>query len=425
MADHLLDNSLNISKKNLMCNHCMYDCKTYEHMREHYRSDFHKYNLNRVTMNLNNLTYPEYLKKKELYQKTYEANNKTNQQQSDQNNTTAIEHKCEVCRKMFASLNKLKEHLISKLHKKNEEIFNQTKSNQPDVATTANKKEKEEEQTALNDINICLFCNKKSDNLENNIIHMINTHKFEVPFIHCIKSYKGFLELLAKKIFKYGACVNCDTQKFKNYKALQNHMMDKQHTAINNEDLEEFMYKYYDKKKFFAIKEKELRKTKEFQILKIKLAANKKLKKSEEKEKAEEEDEGWETVSENEDENQEVIDTEKGKSEKKKLKQEIDEEEFDDDYEPIELPNGELLMEDGTVIGNKIYQVYYKQRLHVHKFGDLVDVVRKERLKVVKSRGIAKGRSLPKPKYYSITDSNKSSFQRINTLFKARKQVNV
>ena len=261
MTENYLDNSLNISKKSMICNHCMYDCITYENMREHYRSEFHKYNLNRVTMNLNPLTYEEYLRKKEIYQKTFDAANKLNQKQSELNTTTSVDHKCEICRKSFSSLNKSKEHLTSKSHKKNEELYNQNRANQAANPTTVIKNTQEEELTTVDDIKICLFCNKKNDNIENNIIHMINYHKFEVPLIHCIKSHKGLLELLAKKIFKYGACINCDTQKFKNYKALQNHMIDKQHTGVNEDDLEEFLYKYYDKKnekynQFFVVKSK-------------------------------------------------------------------------------------------------------------------------------------------------------------------------
>ena len=62
---NVLDTSLNTSKMRLFCNHCMHDLNSYEEMKEHYSSEFHKYNLNRVTMNYNPLTYTEYLKKKE------------------------------------------------------------------------------------------------------------------------------------------------------------------------------------------------------------------------------------------------------------------------------------------------------------------------------------------------------------------------
>jgi len=59
-----LNNSLNTSKKILYCNHCMADCESQEQMREHYKSEFHKYNLSRVTSNLNPLSYEDFMRKK-------------------------------------------------------------------------------------------------------------------------------------------------------------------------------------------------------------------------------------------------------------------------------------------------------------------------------------------------------------------------
>ena len=72
-----LNQSLNKSfRQNMMCNHCMYVCKSYEEMKEHYKSEFHKYNLNRVTMNLNPLLYEDYLKKKEMFMKKWKNKKK-------------------------------------------------------------------------------------------------------------------------------------------------------------------------------------------------------------------------------------------------------------------------------------------------------------------------------------------------------------
>ena len=72
-----MNQSLNKSfRQNMMCNHCMYVCKSYDEMKEHYKSEFHKYNLNRVTMNLNPLLYDDYLKKKEMYMKKLEEQKK-------------------------------------------------------------------------------------------------------------------------------------------------------------------------------------------------------------------------------------------------------------------------------------------------------------------------------------------------------------
>ena len=57
--------SLNTSIKTLYCNHCTETFENYEEMRDHYKSQFHLYNLHRVTMNLNPVTLEEYLKKKD------------------------------------------------------------------------------------------------------------------------------------------------------------------------------------------------------------------------------------------------------------------------------------------------------------------------------------------------------------------------
>ena len=38
----------------------------------------------------------------------------------------------------------------------------------------------------------------------------------------------------------------------------------------------------------------------------------------------------------------------------------------------MELPNGELLLQNGRVIGNKIYNIYYKQRVRLNRYEGLM-----------------------------------------------------
>ena len=45
---------------------------------------------------------------------------------------------------------------------------------------------KEPEKTTLDDNSICLFCNIKNENLKQNIIHMVQKHKLDIPFIFYI-----------------------------------------------------------------------------------------------------------------------------------------------------------------------------------------------------------------------------------------------
>ena len=260
-----LNESMNKSRTNMMCNHCLYVSKTYEEMKEHYKSEFHKYNLNRVTMNLAPLSFEDYKRKKDFFMKKLEEKKKTEEALKLQSQNLY----CEICSKKFNSSKKLQEHLISKTHLKNK-----TKKNDEEISTKTEKNEintenknKEPEKTTLDDITYCLFCNTKSDTLKNNFYHMVQIHNLEIPFIFYIKNYEELIKILAKKIFVYHACFTCDTQRFETIKALQSHMLSKGHTTVNYKDLDEILFKYYDLKKLLAIKDTNIRRSKEFKIL--------------------------------------------------------------------------------------------------------------------------------------------------------------
>ena len=400
-----LNQSLNKSfRQNMMCNHCMYVCKSYDEMKEHYKSEFHKYNLNRVTMNLNPLLYDDYLKKKEMFKKKKEKKKKKKKLEEE---NQQIDLYCEICEKKFSNRKKLEEHLNSKNHKKNEtekkkkeekmkKEEDEKKGNNSSEINTDNKKEeddkkKEAEKTTLDDISICVFCNQKNENLEKNIYHMVDIHKLDVPFLFCIKNYPGLVKLIAKKIFKYKACLTCDTQKFETYKSLQNHMIDKGHTRINNEDLDEFLFKYYDTKKLLSIKDISLRKMKEFKILSLRLKVAKNL-----KEKDSEGNQDWVEVDEYEDE----------------------------DFEPMTLPNGELLLQDGTILGSKIYNIYYKQRIKLQRYEALQNELSHIKNKrIIKRRNFLRRNNMKRGKNFEVVKgSNKGNYKRCNILVVKRPQ---
>lgn len=95
MTTSQLDVSLNTSKKSLFCNHCMYDSGNYENMKEHYKSDFHKYNLNRVTNNLNPLNFQEFIAKKEAFIKMNLVKEEKNKANMINNQLSTI---CDICK---------------------------------------------------------------------------------------------------------------------------------------------------------------------------------------------------------------------------------------------------------------------------------------------------------------------------------------
>ena len=391
-----INESMNKSRTNMMCNHCLYVSKTYEEMKEHYKSEFHKYNLNRVTMNLAPLSFEDYKRKKDFFMKKLEEKQKTEEVLKLQTQNLY----CDICSKKFNSQKKLEEHLISKTHLKNKaKKEEQKKTKEEDISTSSTNeikeaKNKEPEKTTLDDITYCLFCNFKSENLKNNFYHMVQTHNLEIPFIFYIKNYEDLIKIFAKKIFSYHACFTCDTQRFETIKALQKHMLSKGHTAVNNKDLDEFLFKYYDLKKLLSIKDKNKRRSKEFKILILRARVAKEL-----KEKNLEGDDEWE---------------------------EIKSDEEDDDYEPLTLPNGELMLEDGTTLGNKEFKIYYKQRFHVNKYQELQKehkVRNKERKLRMKKRDQVRKNIKRNVNYRVLKGSNKGNFDRINKLTVIRPQI--
>ena len=316
---------------------------------------------------------------------------------------------CEICDKKFSNRKKLEEHLNSKNHKKNEIEKKQKekeqnekkeketkKENETEINTNSEKKEeidlkKEPEKTTLDDITICIFCNKQNENLEKNISHMLEIHKLDVPFLSYIKNYPGLVKLMAKKIFKYKACLTCDTQKFETYKSLQSHMIDKGHTRINNNDLDEFLFKYYDTKKLLGIKDISLRKLEEFKILSLRLKVAKNL-----KEKDSEGNQDWIEINENENE----------------------------DFEPITLPNGELLLENGSTLGNKIYNIYYKQRIKIQRYENLNNELNNiKNKKILKRRRNIRRNNMKRGRNFEVVKgSNKGNYKRCNILVVKRPQ---
>ena len=391
-----MNKSLNKSfRQNMMCNHCMYVCKSYEEMKEHYKSEFHKYNLNRVTMNLAPLSYEDYKRKKDFFMKKMEEKKKAEENLKLKSQNLF----CEICSKKFNSSKKLEEHLNSKNHLKNKAKKDEEKKDEISEISTSSKNEvkepknKEPEKTTLDDITCCLFCNFKSDNLKNNFYHMVQIHNLEIPFIFYIKNYEELIKILAKKIFVYHACFTCDTQRFETIRSLQRHMLSKGHTVINDKDLDEFLYKYYDIKKLLSIKDKNKRKSKEFKILSLRAKVAKVL-----NEKNLEGDE-WEEIKSNEDE---------------------------DEYEPMTLPNGELLLENGTTLGNKEFKIYYKQKFHINKYEDIQKIHKernKERKLRMKRRDQVRKNIKRNVNYKVLKGSNKGNFDRINKLTVMRPQI--
>jgi len=352
-------------------------------MKAHYKSDLHRYNLTRITSNLRPLTQEEFDKKKAHFENLKKQDKKYQKQQILENSSADVKHTCMLCKKKFSTTNKLNEHFQSKSH------LAAVKDKENNVVPEQRERRiKENTKTTLEDNNICIFCNEEQKSLKENFDHMKTVHSLDIPLESFLKNYESCIKLMATKVFTYKACIGCDAQSFENVYSLQNHMIDKKHIYVNLEDLEDHLYQFYDTEKLSAVKDNNIRLTKAFKILKYKLKLS--------------------------------------KPQQTKKEESDEEEEFDDD-EPMELPNGELLLQNGKILGNKLYNLYYKQRVHLNKFEDVMNT-REFRLKQMKLRYLKRMQNkglLSKRNFGSKVNNGTNNINRQNTLFKSRKQVNV
>ncbi len=345
---------------------------------------------------------------------------------------------CDVCFKSFASRVKLNEHLTSKSHKlklekgKNELKTNESANvNSSSVSNINEIKKDAPKLTAENNMLICFACNKETSSLPELINHLNESHSFEFPAFDCLKNLKKALKLIIKKIFKYGSCLYCDSQRFPNPKSVQTHMRDSGHVKLSLDDLYDHFYKFYD---FEKLRQQE-NKTKYklqigYKIIKKRFREEStKVKKSEIKEEIEEISDIDQNlvVSDEELDNNKMINSTKKENDNDSVSDNDLEDIEDINY--VELGNGEALLPDGTVLGNKLYKNAYRQRVKIDNEIKKSQALHTNTLKLkLKASLRLKNRLKERKKMYShwnVKGSLKGMFIRANTLHIIRKQVNV
>nr|XP_026690810.1 zinc finger protein 622 isoform X2 [Ciona intestinalis] len=80
----------------------------------------------------------------------------------------------------------------------------------------------------------CLFCCRKSTNVENNVTHMSRAHGFFVPELQYLTNLEGLLSYLGEKVGVGNVCLWCNERghAFYSLQAVQTHMRDKGHMKM-------------------------------------------------------------------------------------------------------------------------------------------------------------------------------------------------
>ncbi|CAK71554.1 unnamed protein product (macronuclear) [Paramecium tetraurelia] len=329
----------------LVCSSCLLNFPEEPAYKEHYKTDFHRYNIARKMINLAPVSFEAY---KEKFDKI-----------SEQKIITPIQSQTfKCCNKEFKSSKTYQAHLVSKSHQQN-----QLKS-----PITTNRSQTGD---SLLNSNVCLFCDELCDTLEDCLKHMSN-HGFFIREQKCCINIEGLLKALSEQINKNNTCLHC-FQTFKNSHATKDHMLDKGHCFMPQQEYK-VLSKYYNfEEKLLGILAEQKEQQLQIEAKKQQLQLKQEQKEDQQDKKVEnqvEEEGDWE-----DDEDLDLDSDEEEEDLKLKQKQ-TDDLQTDEQLRQKRLKQllkqiskhkatltktGELLLPDGKLLGHRDYRKYYKQ----------------------------------------------------------------
>lgn len=238
------------------CLNCSVRFPNADAQREHYKTDWHRYNLKRKLAELPPVAIEEF-ERRILQQKSEDA--------------AALEDQslyCKACKKLFKSRNAHDNHLDSKKHKELLKVYLKEQGQEEDslqqqqqqsvaVKSTREKKdltammmdqdgedveevdsdEWDEDWDNPIENNDCLFCLNHSEDLVQNVKHMSVKHSFFIPDAEFCIDVEGLLGYLAEKICRDYICIWCNEKgrTFYSLDAVRNHMVEKGHCKMLHE----------------------------------------------------------------------------------------------------------------------------------------------------------------------------------------------
>jgi pre-60S factor REI1 len=236
--------------------------------KEHYRGEWHRYNLKRKSAGLPCVTQEAFAKRQDTART------------EDASKTPANE--CLVCKKRYLSNKSLQQHLLSKKHKDMEregeeagaapsEATQKPELSQEDIEkqdamrrafvtrytssfeSEMTEEQKEELSNLIKDKdfiakNQCMFCNAVATDFESNMLHMTKSHGFFIPDLEYNVDLEGLVDYLGQKVSLTNICLYCDGKgkAFHSREAVQKHMMDKSHCKMAYQGDEEELEPFYD-----------------------------------------------------------------------------------------------------------------------------------------------------------------------------------
>lgn len=245
----------------LTCLACRVTFTDADLQRDHYKCEWHRYNLKRKVASLPPLS-------KEDFEKI-EAQHK---QKFDSANAAAPDFYCECCRKSFGNEKAFEQHNQSRKHVDTSRTHTprSPSGSKASSLSEANDKAVGKVEELVNAVTIedaieeddgdsdwesvsgedddfpggdpvkpseCLFCGHRSATLAKNVAHMTQRHSFFIPDVEYLTDLEGLLTYLGEKVGAGLRCLwCCDTGKgFRSLLAVRRHMLDKGHCMMRLE----------------------------------------------------------------------------------------------------------------------------------------------------------------------------------------------
>lgn len=251
------------------CITCHVAFPTFDIQREHYKTDWHRYNLKRKVAEMPPVTLEDF----------HSGFSASQSLQEVENGEQSIS--CQHCKKQFSNRNSYENHLKSKKHqeivkrpsktnstekKKNARNLEvdqvrlpvpaalQSSSRMNRISTNSVEDEEcmesddgewedvDEDGDGVEDetvnVECCLFCSRRGSSLVENVEHMTRAHSFFIPDIEYLTDLDGLILYLSAKVNSGSMCLWCNEhgKSFGSTQAVQQHMTDKGHCKMLFED---------------------------------------------------------------------------------------------------------------------------------------------------------------------------------------------
>ncbi|KAJ3068354.1 hypothetical protein HDU98_008458 [Podochytrium sp. JEL0797] len=242
------------------CLACHVAFRSADNQRDHYRSDWHRYNLKRKVAELPPVTMDNFALRLKA-----QAEKITVDAAKDSYSAS-----CAACRKSYSTENGYTNHLASKKHKELQSAYDKRPlapvSEEPSSSSAATSAadpkplpwriqlaaaQTESELSAVIDAKIatatrldphkdCLFCTHTlaAPSIEDNLKHMALEHSFFVPDLEFLVDMEGLVAYLAEKVAVGNVCLFCNGKgrALHSLEAVRKHMTDKGHCKVEYEN---------------------------------------------------------------------------------------------------------------------------------------------------------------------------------------------